>query len=61
MTKGELRKLRKQARASGVAYTVEVGENGPEAVRSRTRREEAKHQDRMSRVAQAVYEYDRDF
>src|SRR5262249_33646682 len=58
MTKGELRRARKQAGAEWWHVT----ENGrPAVVRVRTRREELRHQARMYRLARLTYDYDRDF
>jgi hypothetical protein len=59
MSKGEIRKLRKEARESGTNLEFENGR--PVFVRPRTRREETRHQERMVRVAKLVYDYDRDF
>ena len=61
MTKGELRKLRKERVKNGGTWTTERNDDGStETVRTRTRREEGAHQTRMERWAKYNYEYDRD-
>ena len=57
MTKGELRKARKQAVAEGRYWNVEMAESGGlEIVRTRTRREEVQHQNAMDRWARRTYD-----
>lgn len=52
MTKGELRKARKQARAEGRAWNIESSASGGlEIVRERTEAEERKHERAMNRWA----------
>jgi hypothetical protein len=61
MTKGELRKARKQAKENGQNWNIELDENGhPQQVRERTKAQERKHQDAMYRWARWNYENDRD-
>ena len=59
MTKSELRKARKQAVAEGRDWHIETAEGGGlEIVRTRTRREEATHQNAMDRWARRNYDRD---
>ena len=51
MTKGELRRARKDAAASGQGWQVDIESGRPVMVRTRTRREEAAHQRAMNRWA----------
>lgn len=62
MTKGELRKQRKQAHAEGRPWSVETNEHGQlEVVREHTPREKHRHERAMALCARLTYEYDRDF
>ena len=60
MTKGDLRRLRKAARAAGRPWSVEAGESGPEIVYERTPAEERRHERAMERWARRTNggEYD---
>ncbi len=57
--KGELRKLRKQAKADGRDWNIEMNESGHhEIVRTRTKIEEHRHETAMDRWARFNYEND---
>ena len=57
MTKGELRKLRKERREMGLSWNIELGEDGQkEIVRTRTPDEERRHYNRMERWARHMDE-----
>ena len=59
MTKGELRKLRKQARAEGHEYVAVIGESGaPEMAPIRTPREERQRRDGWNRWAERMRDRD---
>ena len=59
MTKGELRKHRKQARAEGREYAVVIGEScAPEMAPIRTRREEQRRRDGWDRWAKRMQDRD---
>ena len=61
MTKGEIRKARKEATAAGQSWSIETAEGGGmEIVRTRTQQEEVRHCARMERWARYSYNYDRD-
>ena len=57
MTKGAIRKARKEAQAAGQSWNIETGSNGqPEIVRERTTGQERKHAIRMEKWARRHYE-----
>jgi hypothetical protein len=57
MTKGELRKLRKQARTNGGSWNIETNEQGQATiVHTRTIRQEQKYQKSLDKWARAYYE-----
>lgn len=61
MTKGEIRKQRKEAGAAGKSWSIETASGGGmEIVCTRTHTEEARHQRSVERWARYNYEYDRD-
>ena len=61
MTKGEIRKARKEAGAAGQTWDIETAEGGGmEIVHTRTPQEESRHCARMERWARYNYECDRD-
>ena len=59
MTKGEIRKARKEAAAAGQSWNIETAESGGlEIVRTRTQAEEYRYQVRMERWARDNYDRD---
>jgi len=59
ITKGELRKARKEAVAEGRDWNIETSSTGGlEIVRTRTKSEEHRHQAAMDRWARRQYERD---
>jgi len=62
MSKGEMRKLRKTARAEGRGISFERSENGGfVTVREHTPAEERRHQDKMERWATRYMDSDQDW